>query len=105
MPTVDEVVEGVRGGRLVTALLDLTEADVVDDQELRTRPGLEASRVGSVGETRVEVVEEVDAARVAHADPLLARAHPEGLEDVALARAALARDDEVVVATHEVEAR
>ena len=95
----------MRGGRLVSALLDLAKADVVDDQELGTSPGLETAGVGAVGETGVEVVEEVDAARVAHAHTLLARADGEGLEDMALACAAVAGDDEIVVAAHEVEAR
>ena len=34
VPSIDEVVEGVRGGGLVAALLDLAEADVVDDEQL-----------------------------------------------------------------------
>ena len=105
MPAIDEVVEGVGGGRLVGALLDLAEADVVDDEEFWARPALEATRVGSVGEPGVEIVEEIDAAGVAHADALLAGAHREGLEEVALAGAVLAGDDEVVVAAHEVEPR
>lgn len=104
MPTIDEVVQGVRGGGLVGALLDLAEPDVVDDQERRTRPALEAAGVGAVGEAGVEIVEQIDAAGVAHADPLLARAQGEGLEEVALAGTVVAGDHEVVVAAHEVEA-
>ncbi len=103
--SIDEVVEGVCGRRLVTALSDLAEADVIDDEEIGTRPALEAARVRSVGEPGVQVVEEIDAACVAHGDALFARAQTEGLEDVALAGAALAGDDEVVVPPHEVEAR
>jgi len=53
----------------------------------------------------VQVVEEVDTARVAHAHALLAGAQRDRLEDVALARSGLARDDDVLVALHEVEAR
>ena len=104
VPPIEEVVQGVRGGRLVGALLDLAEADVVDDQEFGARPGLEAAGVGAVGEAGVEIVEQIDAAGVAHADALLAGAQGEGLEDVALAGAVVAGDHEVVVATHEVEA-
>src|SRR5205814_1246701 len=74
VPAVDEVVEGVRGSWLVAALLDLAEADVVDDQQRGARPTLEAARVGVVSEAGVEIVEEVDAARVAHGDALLAGA-------------------------------
>ena len=33
MAAVDQVVEGVCGGGLVAALLHLTEADVVDDEQ------------------------------------------------------------------------
>jgi hypothetical protein len=105
VPPVDEVVEGVGGGWLVAALLDLPEPDVVDDQELRPCPGLESACVGAICEPRVKVVEEVDAARVAHTHTLFACAHGKGFEDVALARPALARDDEVVATTDKVEAR
>lgn len=105
VPAIDEVVEGVSCSRLVAALLDLPETDVVDDEKLRARPALEPSRIRAVGEAGVEVVEEVDAPHIAHTDPLLTRTHGEGLEDVALAGAALAGDHEVVVATHEVETR
>ena len=42
MTAVDEVVERMRGGRLVVAALDLAEADVVDEQELGAGPALEA---------------------------------------------------------------
>jgi hypothetical protein len=103
VPAVDEVVEGVRGGRLVSTLLDLTEADVVDDQQLGPSPGLQASGVGAVGEARVEVVEEIDAACVAHPDTLLASSDGKGLEYVTLACPTLARNDEVFTSPHEVE--
>jgi hypothetical protein len=93
------------GGRgLVVALLDLAEADVVDDEQLGARPRLEAPGVGVVGEPCVEVVEQVDAAGVAQGDALLAGSQAKGLEDVALAGAALAGDDEVIAPAHEVEA-
>jgi len=52
----------------------------------------------------VEIIEEVDAAGVAHGEALFAGTEREGLEEVALAGAALAGDDEVVVAADEVEA-
>jgi len=103
MPTIDEVVEGVRGGRLVAALLDLPETDVIDDEERGSGPGLESARVRAVGEAGVEIVEQVDAACIAHADALLARAEPEGFEDMTLAGAGLAGDDEVVASSNEVE--
>lgn len=105
MTTVDEVVQGMRGGGFVGASLDLPKADIVDDQEGRARPALEAAGVGTVGEAGVEVVEEVDAARVADQDSLLAGTQAERLEDMALASAVVAGDHEVVMAAHEVEAR
>lgn len=103
VPAVDQIEEGVRGGGLVLVLLDLAEPDVVDDEQLGPRPGLEAARVGAVSEAGVEVVEQVDASGVAHRELLLAGAASEGLEDVALAGAAGTRDHEVVVSAHEVE--
>lgn len=103
MPAIDEVVEGVGRGRLVVAFLDLSKAYVVDDEQLRGRPSLEAARIRAVGDGGVELVEQVDAPGVAHADALLAGAEGEGLEDVALAGACFARDDDVVVTAHEVE--
>jgi len=53
----------------------------------------------------VEIVEQVDTAGVAQANTLLAGAPAEGLEQVALAGAGIAGDDEVVVAADEVEPR
>jgi hypothetical protein len=102
--TIDEVVQGVRGGGLVGTLLDLAEADVVDDEERGARPALEAASIGTIGEAGVEIVEQIDAANVAHANPLLACAQGEGLEEVTLAGAVVAGDHEVVVAADEVEA-
>src|SRR3977135_1224881 len=104
MPTIDEVIEGVSRGRLIAALLDLPEADVVNDQEVRARPGLEATGVGAIGEAGGEIIEEVDATGVAHGEALFAGPKCEGLEEVALAGAGLAGDDEVVVAAGEVGA-
>jgi hypothetical protein len=101
---IDEVVEGVSSGRFIAALLDLAEADVVNDQEIGTSPGLEAAGVGAIGKAGVEIIEEVDAAGIAHGEALFAGTECEGLEEVALAGAALAGDDEVVVAADEVEA-
>ena len=34
MASIHEVVQGMRGGRLIATLLDLAEADVVNDQEV-----------------------------------------------------------------------
>jgi len=104
MTTLDEDVQGMRGGRLVGAPLDVAEADIVDDEEVRTRPAVEATRVGPIGETGVKVVEQIDAARVAHADALFTGAQAEGLEDVTLAGAVVAGDHEVIMPAHEVEA-
>lgn len=104
VPPIDEVVEGVSRGRLIAALLDLAEADVVNDQEIGASPGLEAAGIGAIGEAGVEIIKEVDAAGVAHGEALFAGTECEGLEDVALAGAALAGDDEVVVAADKVEA-
>jgi len=104
MAAIDEVVQRVRGGWLLNAPLDLAKAYVIDDQEIGASPALEAAGVGAVGEAGVEIVEEVDATGVAHADALLARAQGEGLEEVTLAGAVVAGDDEVVVPSHEVEA-
>ncbi len=53
----------------------------------------------------MQVGEEVDAASEAEGDALVAGAEAECFEDVALAGAALAGDDEVVVPTDEVETR
>jgi hypothetical protein len=104
VPSVDQVEERVGGGGLIALLLELAEAHVVDDEQVGTGPGLEAPGVGAVGEAGVEVVEQVDAAGVAEGEGLLAGAQAEGLEEVALAGAAIAGEDEVVFAADEVEA-
>lgn len=102
--SVDEVVERVRCGRLVVALLDLTKADIIDDEELRAGPAFEAPWIRAVGDRGMEIVEEVDTASVTHADALLAGAKGEGFEDVALAGAGLAGDHDVPPPANEVEA-
>src|SRR5690606_19547007 len=78
---------------------------VVDDEKLGAGPSLESARIRSVGDGGVEIVEEVDAARVTHADPLPAGLEGEGFEDVALAGAGFSGDDDIVTPTDEVEAR
>ena len=103
MPAIDEVEEHVSGGGLVVALLDLAETDIVDHEQLGTRPGLEPSGIGAVGEAGVQVVDEVDAAGVAHGESLLAGPQSQGLEEMALAGAALAGKHQVIVPSHEVE--
>ena len=103
MAPVDQVEEGVRRRGFVVTLLDLPDADVVDDQQVGGGPALESPRVGRIGEAGVEVVEEVDAASVKDAHLLLTGAQAERLDDVALARAAHASDDEVVLAADEFE--
>jgi len=105
VPGVDEAEQEVGRGGFVVALADLAEADVVDDEQGRPGPALEAGAVGVVGEAGVEVVDEVDAAGVADGDALLACLDDQGLEDVALARPRVAREDEVFVAADEVEAQ
>ena len=104
MAAVDEIEEGVSGGGLIVPLSHLAEPDIVDDEQVRARPGLEAAGVRRIGEAGVQVVEEVDAPGIPDRELLLAGAKSEGLEQVALAGAALAGDHEVVVASHEVEA-
>ena len=68
VPAIEQVVRRVRGGGFIDEVLDLAQAYVVDDQEGRARPALEAASVGAVGEAGVEVVDKVDAARVAPLD-------------------------------------
>jgi hypothetical protein len=104
VPSIHEVVQGMRGGRLIATLLDLAEPDIVNDQEVGASPGLEAAGVGAIGKAGVQIIEEVDAAGVAHGEALLAGTEREGLEEMALAGAALAGDEQVVVAADEVEA-
>ena len=104
MPAVDQVVERVRGSRLVAAAFDLAEAYVVNDQQFGACPALETLSVGAIGETGVQIIEQVDTTGVEHADALLAGAQDERLEDVALAGTVVAGDHQVVVPAHEVEA-
>ncbi len=104
MPTVNEIEESVRGRRFVVAFLDLPEAYVIDDEELGGGPALEPARVGTVGETGVEVVEQVDAAGVSHAELTLTGLDAERLQDMALAGSALAGEEQVLGASDEVEA-
>lgn len=105
MPSVDQVEEGMGGGGLVLALGYLSEADIVDDEKVGSGPGLEPPRVRVVGEAGVKVGEQVATARVAKRCSLHASAQTERLEDMTLAGAGLAGDDEVVVTPHEVQAR
>src|SRR5690606_31308598 len=93
---------GSRG--LVVALLELAEADVIDDEECGASPGAQAFGICAVGETGMEVVEQVDAARVADRNALLTGAQPECLEDVALAGAGLTGDEQVILTLDESEA-
>src|SRR6185369_728447 len=95
VPAVEQVEEYVRSGGLIVAAAELAEADVVDDQPLRACPFLEPGVVGLIGETRIQVIDEVDAPGVADADLALARAERERLQDVALASPALAGDQQI----------
>src|SRR3954462_12989269 len=96
VPPIDEVVEGMSRGRFIIALLDLAESDGVNLQEIEASPGPEAAVVGAIGEAGVEIIEEIDAASVAHGEALFAGTEREGFEEMALAGAALAGADEVV---------
>lgn len=103
MPLVDEGEEGVGGSGLVVALLHLAETDVVDDEQLGCGPAVESLRVRAVGETGVEIVEQVPAHGVADRHLLLAGAERQRLHDVALPGAGLAGDDQVFGVADEVE--
>jgi hypothetical protein len=81
----------------------LSEANIVHDEQVGTSPGFEAQGVGVVGETGVQIGEEVDTASVTERDAVDASAHSESFEDVALAGTTLSRNDEVVVTLDEVE--
>ena len=71
---VDQIEEGVCGSGLVVALLHLTKTYVINDEQVWGGPALEALRVGRVGEAGVEIVEEIDAAGIAHGELHLAGA-------------------------------
>jgi len=100
---VDEVVESVGSGGLVGTLSDLSDPDIVNDEQFWFGPSLETLWIGLVGEASVQVVEQVDATGVADGDLLLASAKAESLEQVAFAGTSLAGNDDVIVAPHEVE--
>ncbi|MEY4576586.1 MAG: hypothetical protein RL701_1289, partial [Pseudomonadota bacterium] len=102
MSSVDDVVERMRGRGFIVALFDLTEPDVVNDQQVRSRPCFESARIRTVRKAGVQVIEQIDAASVAHADALFARAQCKGFEDVTFASAALARDHQVVAPAYEI---
>src|SRR6266545_700890 len=68
VPAIEEVEEHVRGGWFVVASAQLAKANVVNDKPFGARPSPEATLVRLIGETGVEVVDEVDAAGVADAD-------------------------------------
>ncbi len=104
VPLVDQAEQSVGRGGLVFALLDLAQADIVDDQQRRRGPATEPPRIGAVSEAGEKVVEEVHALGVADRDLLLTRAQGHGLQDVTLSGAALAGDDQVLGVTDEVEA-
>lgn len=61
---IDQVPEHVGGGRGVAVGGHLTEADVIEDDELVSGPAAQAGLVGAVGEAGVEVGEEIDEAGV-----------------------------------------
>src|SRR5512145_2841877 len=90
-------------GWLVIALLELSEADVVDDEESGASPRSQALGIRTIGEARMQIVEQIDTARVAHRDTSLAGLEGNCLEEVALSRACLSRDDDVFSAVDEVE--
>ncbi len=88
----------VGGGRGVAVRGDLAEADVVEDDKLVARPAAQAGLVGAVGEAGVELGEDVDKTGEADDTAGLASTQGDGAEDVALAGAGLAGDDEVLLA-------
>ena len=105
MAAIEEVEEHVRRGGLVVAATQLTEADVVDDEPFSARPAAKSGFVGLICEPGVEVVDQVDAAGVTDLDLPLAGTQRERLQDVALAGAALAGDEEILAVVDEAEGR
>lgn len=101
---IDEIIECVRGRGLVVTLFDLTKTDIIDDEQSRTGPGLESTRVRAIGKAGVKIIEEIDTTCIAHAYALLTSAKRERFEQMALAGATLAGDDKLVLAPDEVEA-
>ena len=96
MAQIDEIEQHMGGGGLIVGALELAKADVVNDDEVRPTTGLETALIGVVGEARIEVSDEVDAASIADAVFGVAGAQREGLEDVALASAGLSGQDEIL---------
>ena len=103
MTAIKQVEEHVRGGGFVVAAAELTEPDIVNDQPFRTRPFSEPGVVGLIGETRIKIIDQVDAPGVADADLALARTQRERLQDVALAGPALAGDQQIFAVVEEAE--
>lgn len=103
MAAIQKREEHVGRGRLIVAPLELPQPHVVHDKERGTAPPLHSPWVRAIGQARVEVVNEVDAARVTDRPLLLTGLEGERFQDMAFASAALARDQQVFVALDEDE--
>jgi hypothetical protein len=71
----------------------LSETHVINDEKAWFGPSFETLGVSLIGEASVQVIEQVDATRVADGHLLLAGAKTEGFEYVAFACTGLARDN------------
>lgn len=100
---VDEVVKGMGSGGLIGTLSDLSDPDVINDEQFGFGPRLEAFRICLIGKASVQVIEQVDATGVTDGDLLLAGAKTECLQEVTFAGTGLAGNDDVIVAVHEIE--
>src|ERR1700677_980914 len=89
--------------KLLLPALELAQPDIVDDQEHGPAPPLHALLVGAVGKTCVQVIDEVHATGVADGPLVFACLEGESLKDVALASAALAGEEQILVAVYEGE--
>lgn len=89
MTLVDEVEEHMSRSGLAVLAFELTESDVVDDQEGGTAPAFQTTGIGVIGKPGVQVGDQVDAADVADAMLSPTGTHGDGLHDMTLARAGL----------------
>lgn len=103
VPLVDEIEEGVRRGGLAVVFFDVANTDVVDDKQRRTDPAAQALGVGGVGESGVQIVEQVDGSDVTKGQAAFTGPETDGLEDMALTRAGLAGNDDILGTSGEVE--
>ena len=98
---IDDLVEEVRClGTL--AAFDAVEAELVDDDQVETRPVADAAGQGLVGQRLSQVVQQIGTGGVTHAVAQFAVAAAQRLEEMALSHAALADHHEVLVAAEEL---